>query len=83
MDQHTRIMCMEQILDEALSALRDPDLRTRELECKVSQLAEYYFSPLWRADYEADCAGKIPSGLKRGILSEDAVYNLLADWGGL
>ena len=30
-------------------------------------------------DYDADCAGKLPPNLKRGVLSEDAVYNLLSE----
>ena len=28
-------------------------------------------------DYEDDEAGRLPEGLARGVLSEDAVYNLL------
>ncbi len=30
-------------------------------------------------DYEADCAGNLPQDLKRGVLSQDAVYDLLAE----
>ncbi len=30
-------------------------------------------------DFEADEAGKLPSDLKRGVLSEDAVYDLIID----
>ena len=33
----------------------------------------------WKEDYEADEAGQLPSGLKRGVLSQDALYNLLND----
>lgn len=80
MDQITRITYMEQILDDALDALKTPGLCTPELESRVTQLSEYYFSPLWRADFEADCAGMLPSDLKRGVLSEDGIYNFLADW---
>jgi len=42
-------------------------------------LIDYYEGPLWREDFEADEAGKLPKDLKRGVLSEDAVYNLLTD----
>ena len=28
-------------------------------------------------DYEDDCAGRLPDGLLRGVLSEDAVHELL------
>ena len=30
-------------------------------------------------DFEADEQGLLPPGLKRGVLSEDAVYDLLTD----
>ena len=30
-------------------------------------------------DFEADEAGKFPADLKRGVLSEDAVYDLIAE----
>ena len=30
-------------------------------------------------DYEADEAGQVPTDLKRGVLSEDGLYNLLHD----
>ena len=43
-------------------------------------LDEYYRSPLWRLDFEADEAGELPAGLPRGVLSEDAVYNALSDY---
>ena len=37
----------------------------------------YYRSPLWRSDFEADEAGKLPADLPRGVLSEDGIYNAL------
>ena len=43
------------------------------------KLSEYYGSTAWMRDYEADEAGKLPADLKRGVLSEDAVYDLLED----
>lgn len=43
----------------------------------VRFLETYYHSRLWRSDYEADEAGKFPADLPRGVLSEDAVYNVL------
>ena len=36
-------------------------------------------SLMWKRDYEADEAGQIPSDLKRGVLSQDGLYNLLHD----
>jgi hypothetical protein len=30
-------------------------------------------------DFNADCAGKLPADLPRGVLTEDAIYDLLTD----
>ena len=43
----------------------------------VRILDEYYRSPLWRSDFEADEAGKLPKELSRGVLSEDGIFNVL------
>ena len=44
---------------------------------KLSQLEEYYSSGQWLEDYEADERGELPPDMKRGVLSQDALYNLL------
>ena len=36
-------------------------------------------SGMWLLDYECDERGGLPSDLKRGVLSEDMLYNLLCD----
>ncbi len=36
-----------------------------------------YYETLWKDDFEADENGLIPKGMKRGILSEDGLYDLL------
>ena len=33
----------------------------------------------WREDYEADEVGTLPEDLKRGVLSQDALYDLLSE----
>ena len=43
-------------------------------------LAAYYDGPQWRMDFESDEAGQIPEQIKRGVLSEDAVYNVLTTY---
>ena len=45
----------------------------------LTDLARYYHSPEWLADYDADNRGDFPQDLNRGVLSEDALYNLLAE----
>ena len=37
----------------------------------------YYTSGKWREDYEADERGELPPDLKRGVLSQDALYDSL------
>ncbi len=42
-------------------------------------LAGYMDSGLWLQDYERDESGGFPSDLKRGVLSQDGLYDLLGD----
>ena len=82
MNQIERITYMEQILDEtaeAVSSLSEALEKYSAVQEKLQELISYYSSEQWRQDFDDDSAGKIPSNLKRGVLSEDAVYNLLAD----
>ena len=82
MEQAERITYMEQILDEAaeaVSSLSEALEKYSAVQDKLQELAAYYSSEQWRQDFDDDSAGKIPQDLKRSVLSEDAVYNLLAD----
>ena len=49
----------------------------------MRKLVAYYDSGEWRSDYQADEDGLLPENLKRGVLSEDGIYDLLADIAGL
>ena len=71
--QISRIEEQEALLDRILAsnAPAREDLRAR---------ADYYEGPLWRLDYESDEAGQIPEQVKRGVLSEDAVYDVLTEY---
>ena len=42
-------------------------------------LEDYYESPLWQEDFAADEAGLLPADLCRGVLTEDALFDLLGD----
>ncbi len=82
MEQIERIQYYETILDEANTAIRDLTTALdhyHQVYGKLKELEAYYESPLWMKDYTDDEAGKIPEDLKRGVLSEDAVYNLLSE----
>ena len=45
----------------------------------IAALDGYYGSENWRQDFADDEAGLLPADLKRGVLSEDAIWNLLTD----
>lgn len=80
MEQIERIQYYEGILDEANKAISDLSKAIEQYEIvreKIIELEAYYESDAWRRDYEDDEAGKMPADLKRGVLSEDAVYDLL------
>ena len=68
-----RVQYYEAKLDRALKAL---DAFEQELP-DVEELERYYASPEWKEDFAADEAGQFPKDLKRGVLSEDGIYNLL------
>ena len=69
--QLARISAYEVLLNHVLTAEHPSDVDLRAL-------AEYYECPLWRKDYEDDEAGRIPPSFKRGVLSEDAIYDVLS-----
>ena len=73
-----RIERMEQCFDTLSEIVRDnrEEPRFNELQ---KELLEYYESGQWMYDYELDEKGVLPQNLKRGVLSEDGVYNLLTD----
>ena len=43
-------------------------------------LAAYMDSGDWLRDYTADEQGRIPKDMKRGVLSQDGLYNLISEW---
>ena len=80
MKQIERIERMERILNEAEQAVRA--LRTaldgyEALQARVDELEAYYIGGVWLRDYEDDEAGRLPPDIKCGVLSQDAVYDLL------
>ena len=85
-DQHNlesilaRIARMEEYMDALENALRlGLALDTPEMQEKIRLLADYMDSGLWLQDYERDERGEFPPTLKRGVLSEDGLYNLLTE----
>ena len=79
--QIERIKWMEQRFDKALAVIKDKSADSlNAIKEDVAELSKYYGSELWKLDFAADEAGRFPSGLKRGVLSEDGIWNLLSDY---
>ena len=73
-----RIARMEAYMDEVAHALRQGlPLDAPEVQEKIRCLKDYMDSGLWLQDYEMDERGELPPDLKRGVLSEDGLYNLI------
>ena len=82
MEQIERINKIEQCLDASEKAIRELSEALsvfEEVQPQYRQLSDYYGSDLWMQDYEDDETGKLPRDLKRGVLSEDAVYDLTTE----
>lgn len=83
MDRIQRIKTMEEKLDKAIKTVAALDEALEQFKAvspEIEELIAYYESDLWREDFEADEEGKLPTDLKRGVLSEDGIYNLLTDY---
>ena len=83
MTQIERIEQMENILDrlqDAIVQANNAMSHLRELGPLALQLDDYYGSPEWFDDLKADEKGLLPEGLKRGVLSEDGIYDVLNEY---
>ena len=70
-----RICEMERSYDKVSDALK----AIEEAKDDIARLRQYMDSGLWKEDFEADERGELPRDLKRGVLSEDGIWNLLED----
>jgi hypothetical protein len=71
----SRIRAMEEIFDSLLHSAEMGESPDPEL---LALLTDYYDGGQWLSDYEMDEQGLIPPEVKRGVLSQDGIYNLLA-----
>ena len=82
-EQIKRIKKYERIYDRALSSLKrynEAAERLERLMPDIKELISYYEGDEWKADFDTDECGKLPSDLKRGVLSEDGVYNMIEEF---
>lgn len=77
-----RIAAMEAAFDRTAAAVQALEKALDDYETikvDIDRLTDYLETNAWREDFEADEAGHVPKDLKRGVLSEDGLYNLLGD----
>lgn len=80
-DEVRAAVCSEASSDAGNEAGASGGSRAKDIEQKARLLDYYYTSGQWLEDYEADEQGLLPQDLKRGVLSQDALYDLLGHWG--
>ena len=82
MKQIERIKEMEGRLERVAAAVMDMSAALDKYEAvqeDIKALRKYYDSRQWKQDYADDEAGQLPADLKRGVLSDDGIWNLLED----
>ena len=68
-----------QRIQEATAGLEKAFAAWADLRPEMEELEKYYTGERWKQDFAADEAGELPKDLKRGVLSEDGIYNLITD----
>ena len=74
---------MENLFDKSNEVIHKLEAALEDfanLRPSIAELEAYYNGGDWRKDFEADEAGKLPKDLKRGVLSEDGLWNLLEEY---
>ena len=80
MNQITRINKYEHILNESKNILNKIDKYLCDydnIQKEIKELNKYYGSESWYQDVNSFDMKLLPKDIKVGILSEDAIYNLL------
>ena len=79
-DLLTRVREMEDRYDEltrVVAGLEEAISEYINYKQELEILRDYMDSGQWKLDYEADEEGRIPAEIKKGVLSEDGLYDLL------
>ena len=74
---YDRVKRMEAAMDRVAEALKS-GRKHKAFRSDVAALEKYYAKE-GRSDFEKDEEGYFPEGMKRGVLSEDGLYNLLGE----
>lgn len=74
------IYVMESILNKAIKkmdTLEKNIAEYKDFQSEIEKLEAYYTSRQWKDDCVMDGEGKFPEKLRRGVLSEDGIWNML------
>ena len=87
-EQIERIKHMETLLNLVKTATEQMEMAERlletiyerysvweDIEHEMTLLEDYYHSDVWKKDFADDEAGRLPKDLKRGVLSEDGIWD--------
>lgn len=74
-DEQIRRVCRMEHLLELVQ--RGEDTPQHTVQEALAILSAYCAGPQWREDFETDEAGLFPKTLRRGVLAEDTLYDLL------
>lgn len=82
MERIERIRQMEECLEQASTAVKELSAALEQYENAqeaIRELNKYLGSRQWQQDCKADENGMLPKDLKRGVLSEDGIWNVLEE----
>ena len=71
---------MENLLNYIMEARKEQHAnqeKSTKIQKTIRILADYYSSKEWKQDFADDEAGLLPKNLKRDVLSEDGIWNIL------
>ena len=78
----SRITKMEKLFDDlkfSFEKSKEEFYKNKNLQRKLKVLTNYYENGKWLKDYQLDEENLLPKTLKRGILSQDGIYNFLSE----
>lgn len=78
----SRITKMEKLFDDlkfSFEKSKEEFYKNKNLQKKLKSLTNYYENGKWLKDYQLDEENLLPKTLKRGILSQDGIYNFLSE----
>ena len=78
----SRITKMEKLFDDlkfSFEKSKEEFYKNKNLQKKLKTLTNYYENGKWLKDYQLDEENLLPKNLKRGILSQDGIYNFLSE----